>query len=694
MSAFEHGRHEIWNPAQHPLKHKISDFAYTHIAIPGVTNLNAALDYIFNVIYPRSQAAVDTPADLPATLNTIGDYRVVTDDGDGKAAGYQWQQREGDAAAKWYKIYDLDWGSDDVLSGFIRKTQDMYVYRYGYDDTDDTGALLTGDNKGQHVYGGATANGHLTLHANSGDGTGAATGFIQFADQVRPFADSTYSLGTTTYRWLKIWTDEITSGTLTAKDGSITDSSGAISFDNENLSTTGTLTSGTHTVGNMVLASASITNTSGAISFNDENLSTTGTLVSGTHTVSADLVLATGSITSASGTISFNDENLSTSGTLAAGNATVTRLDSDNVRIDLNTISVLNSGGNLNLSANGAGVVNVSSAMTTIGQTVTGTLAVTGLITIDNLSLDGNTLASTDTNGNIALAPNGSGVVTTSGKILPTADGTKDLGSTSARFQNVYFSGSLGDGTTTIAQSVLQSLRDINVGVGSGYTIFWNGSKWVASVPDTEVDHGSISGLGDDDHTQYLLLLGRSGGQSIIGGTASGNNLTLESTSNASKGKILTKDTFAANTDASYSGGWSGTDLGGSSNRFRDVYTAGEHFGLRLENLSSDPSSSSQRTGRLFFDTVLKKVKVDTGSAISLVGGSRSETDTSWDGSTALKDVTVSDIDATHAIWALHDNTNNYERMYVSVKATSTTNVRITTNVSLPAGTYRLIGLQ
>lgn len=42
-----------------------------------------------------------------------------------------------------------------------------------------------------------------------------------------------------------------------------------------------------------------------------------------------------------------------------------------------------------------------------------------------------------------------------------------------------------------------------------------------------------------DPHTQYALLAGRSGGQTLYGGTASGNNLTLHSTSNATKGSIF-----------------------------------------------------------------------------------------------------------------------------------------------------------
>ncbi len=52
-------------------------------------------------------------------------------------------------------------------------------------------------------------------------------------------------------------------------------------------------------------------------------------------------------------------------------------------------------------------------------------------------------------------------------------------------------------------------------------------------------DHGGLAGLGDDDHTQYVLLAGRSGGQTVYGDIASGGNLTLGSTAHATKGKIL-----------------------------------------------------------------------------------------------------------------------------------------------------------
>jgi len=55
-------------------------------------------------------------------------------------------------------------------------------------------------------------------------------------------------------------------------------------------------------------------------------------------------------------------------------------------------------------------------------------------------------------------------------------------------------------------------------------------------ITQNYLQHGMLSGLNDDDHAQYALLAGRSGGQTLIGGTASGNNLELQTTSDATKG--------------------------------------------------------------------------------------------------------------------------------------------------------------
>ena len=211
MSIFEHNRWEVFSSTQHPYKHSLSEFQYANNAFgEDVVNLEQAMNWIVAVLYPRSQPAVATPADLPAVGNTVNDYRVVNDDGDGSPAGYRWQQREGEASASWHKIYDFDWSSDAIIAAYLDKTQDLYVSKYGRDDRDKDGVALAGVDAGQHIWGGLTAGGHLTLHANAGDGMGAQTGYVQVTDDFRPSTDSARSLGTTAERWLKIWTDEIT----------------------------------------------------------------------------------------------------------------------------------------------------------------------------------------------------------------------------------------------------------------------------------------------------------------------------------------------------------------------------------------------------------------------------------------------------------------------------------------------------
>jgi hypothetical protein len=51
--------------------------------------------------------------------------------------------------------------------------------------------------------------------------------------------------------------------------------------------------------------------------------------------------------------------------------------------------------------------------------------------------------------------------------------------------------------------------------------------------------HGDLTGLDLDQHPGYLWGLGRVGGQTLLGGIASGENITLESTSHATKGLVI-----------------------------------------------------------------------------------------------------------------------------------------------------------
>ena len=55
-------------------------------------------------------------------------------------------------------------------------------------------------------------------------------------------------------------------------------------------------------------------------------------------------------------------------------------------------------------------------------------------------------------------------------------------------------------------------------------------------------DHDLLDGLTDDDHSIYALLSGRSGGQSLIGGLAASEHLTLQSTAHATRGYVRAQD--------------------------------------------------------------------------------------------------------------------------------------------------------
>ena len=85
-----------------------------------------------------------------------------------------------------------------------------------------------------------------------------------------------------------------------------------------------------------------------------------------------------------------------------------------NINVDGNTIISTDTDGDINLTPNGTGEVNISKADidsgTIDGVTIGASSAITEL-QVDNLNLNGNAITSTDTDGNIALTPNGTGEV-------------------------------------------------------------------------------------------------------------------------------------------------------------------------------------------------------------------------------------------------------------------------------------------
>ena len=151
-----------------------------------------------------------------------------------------------------------------------------------------------------------------------------------------------------------------------------------------------------------------------------------------------------------------------TAGTLTASSAVIvdSSLKIDNFNIGnitvtgaSNTISSTNANGNIIVDPNGTGLIVLTGPVThtgTVSHTGVGTVA--GQWNVDNLRLDANTLSTTNTNGDLTLATNGSGRVLLDGTSVvvlpkgtevqrPTAanatDGAMRYSTTNIRFEGV-----------------------------------------------------------------------------------------------------------------------------------------------------------------------------------------------------------------------------------------------------------------
>ncbi len=125
--------------------------------------------------------------------------------------------------------------------------------------------------------------------------------------------------------------------------------------------------------------------------------------------------------------------------------AGITQLDVDNLRLDGNTVSntsanslVLQSSTDedIEITPQGTGVVLLGSS--NISANTTGTLNVTGQLNADNLRLDGNTVSSTNTSGNILLAPNTDGVVSVEASPLRLPE-IATPATPATNYGNIYF---------------------------------------------------------------------------------------------------------------------------------------------------------------------------------------------------------------------------------------------------------------
>lgn len=685
-------RFQVWNKNQHPYKHTLSEFAYSNETMPGVNNPQEAMDWLIAVLYPLSQTAVNTPADLPQggnvlAVDTVTDtftaaahgykdtdmvriastgtlpaplmlnqtyfikndsantfqlaltsdplaavidittagtgvitvenvsasYRVVTDDGDGKAAAYRWQQLPSDVAPQWYKVYDMDWSQDSILAAFQDITQDLYVYQKGKQDLDINGDPLIGVDAGQNVYGSSQSGENLNLYANFID---PDTGFIQFGSQVAPKVHNVINLGETARRFVNLYlSGALTVGSTVYADGNIDAAGGVVDFNDNDITTTGDIAANdaqltTATIGNLSFAANGITSDTNIISMLNqvlqdliELISAKVTVTDGTETLELTVGALFASYTSSTGIHDFSNEDVQGIDELTANEINLTIANIGNFVISANDIT----------NPNPVTVTAPSVAVT--GSLSAASVAATGASTgatgqFGNYTFDATDVSTVAVNSDLNLNPNGTGHVVVKKLLKPFVDATLSLGEAALRFTNLFLSGGVSDGTDTISIAQLLSFRNSNTGANNGDVLFYDTAtqRWLPSAPDAEIDHGTLSGLGDDDHTQYLLNAGRAGGQSAFGGTASGDNLTLQGNSAAAtNGDVVTGSHFRPNTDNTL-------DLGTGANRFNDLYAGGQSIGIRLENTATDNNYGVASVGRQYLETDNTQPYVDGGT--------------------------------------------------------------------------------
>lgn len=578
------------------------------------TNVKNALDWIFSVLYPNTKDSVDTTIELPLIGNSLNDYRVVLNDGDGKASGYRWETREGEASPSWHKIHDMDWSSDSILSSLFNQTQEVFVYRRGRMDLDASGIPITGTFEGQTVTGGTTS-GNLTLNANAGSLTNLPedqTGFVQFFGNTRPTNDDIFDLGTATERFHNIFlagslsngTVALTLANLKAAYDHISITSGNphnVSYD-ELISKLGTLTIDGDVSGSIDLS------TSGS-----KTLTLTVANDSHTHDAASTIInfdsevygyLKSALVDNTNITWSFNDPTEDIEATVSINTSTITDIDNPLANKILvgspDGLSWVRSNGTIDLTGDVTGSAQYDSLLDKWG--ITTTVGHTPMASVDGILL---------TNKTFTSVPGPATVVTATAHGLQSGEKVSIFGASLTGVHTITYLT-----TDTFSVPFTTASSDSGYYIPQGGQLLWNPTigKFQVAKEYEEIRLAELSGLSEDVLTQYVAKDGRSLGQTIKGGISASEKLTLESTSNATKGTIEFRDNITPATDAVYSGGWSGTDVGSPTKRVNDLYMAGEAKGLRVENVGSLPASSGTTVGKLL--AFNSKLYMDDGSAV------------------------------------------------------------------------------
>jgi len=221
-----------------------------------------------------------------------------------------------------------------------------------------------------------------------------------------------------------------------------------------------------------------------------------------------------------------------------------------------------------------------------------------------------------------------------------------------------------------------------------------------ATFPTIITDHGALTGLGDDDHTQYAMLGGRGTGQTLQGGTSGSATLQLSSTSNASKGRIhLAFDggdvwvggaTTASTLRLYNPGGTNYTGLVAGTQSTDITYTLPTTGGTAGQFLSTNGSGIlSWATGATITGTTNRIPYYNTSSSFGSSG-------LTWDNTNSKLGINFTSPSATLQVSGTSDNANTYSLYIGNQSGTKVLNFdnsgKVGINVSSPATTLHFNG--
>lgn len=270
------------------------------------------------------------------------------------------------------------------------------------------------------------------------------------------------------------------------------------------------------------------------------------------------------------------------------------------------------------------------------GVTIDNSNVVSGAtqLNVDNLRLDGNTLSSTDTNGDVELNPDGTGEIIAHANVLPNADDSLDLGSTVANFQDVHAK-TLNSSTSIIIESVAAlTARSANSSASNSSNITVESGQVTAassgSSGEVTVTSGANSASGTGDTGDVIVSTGAksigtadSGAILINTGLATTNTGTITILSGV---KLAAGNSGNVTLNSGFSTATTGASLTGSISIGSGSKTGAATGATGAVNITSgaNSGSNSDGTGAITVKSGNKSVGTANSGIVELSSGTAS----------------------------------------------------------------------